>query len=207
MHDHVLYLSCNFALRASLGRSNATIILRKLNASCGNVSIILLPANLSGDHWIILVVLIEKKEICYYDPQSGPISQKCISLLKQTVSDMKEIFPKSSIWKVKVQNFHRQTDSLNCGPLVCSFAYHCANGSEKSTTFSPLEFRKFMYATIVGKCLQRSKFTEESCGKCGVSYMNDSTVKVWACCTQCQQWFHESCIPSFLNGPAEFVCP
>jgi hypothetical protein len=207
-HKHVLYLSCDFATRASLGRSNADIIMKKINRAGSNIAMILLPANLTGDHWVILVVLLQNQEICYYDPLHLPISQRCIMLLKQTVSDMKNIFPASLTWKIKVEKFTDQSDTFNCGPLVCSFAKQSIT-AENSALVSPSEFRKEMYATVVGNCLRRSSLLEESCGKCGVSYTNDQSAKVWICCTQCQQWFHESCVhdPKFLNSTVQFVCP
>ncbi|KAK3931136.1 Zinc finger protein 875 [Frankliniella fusca] len=204
--NDVFCLSCDFAERASRGTSNADILTKKIDV-IKNKRVILLPGNLTGDHWIILAIMLKENEIRYYDPIQCPISLKTLSLLKQTVSDLKTVFSTQSPWKIKPIKLAKQADSVNCGINICHFAKQTVDGAEYGLPTSPFEFRKYMYSVIVGNCLKRSSLYDESCGKCGAQYSDTNDLQIWVCCSSCQQWFHESCTNYYSKSCSDsFTC-
>jgi len=201
----MMFFVSHLILRASRNISNVGILTRKID-EIKNKRVILLPGNLTGDHWIILAIMLKENEIRFYDPLQYAICPKTLSLLKQTVSDCKAVFSTVSPWKIKVVQLSKQSDSVNCGVNICHFAKETADGAEYSLTSSPAKFRKYMYSVIVGNCLKRSNFFDESCGKCGkAQFMDANELEIWHCCSRCQQWFHQSCV-KFEGCFDSFTC-
>lgn len=204
--NDVFSLPSELAIRASRKTSNAGFLRRKID-ELNKKTILLLPGNITGDHWIIISIMLKDMEIRYYDPLQYPISQKTLFLLQQTVSDCKEVFSQLSPWKIKVVQLAKQADGVNCGVHICHFAKQTVDGATYSLLTSVAEFRKYMYSVIVGNCLKRSHFDDESCGKCGAQYADPTDLQIWLCCARCQQWFHESCAEFYSKGGSGiFTC-
>ena len=94
--DNVFHLSSDLTIRASMKRSNADF-LRKKADHLKDCRVILAPANVTGDHFVIIAVFPGGNEISYYDPLQGPLSGKCLALLTQMVSEMKAALPSDTI--------------------------------------------------------------------------------------------------------------
>ncbi|XP_052126459.1 uncharacterized protein LOC113211795 [Frankliniella occidentalis] len=174
MYPACLSLSSDLAVRAVYyGMSNQNILKKKLAGQ--KVEVILLPANLTGAHWCIVAVFLRglKPEIWYYDPLQGDLQGDAATkkLLFQLHSDLKSIFPPSSSHEVADDIIYveakKQMDSMSCGVYVCSFAEQMA---QKKLSYNLIEnvpdFRRTMYDLIVGGCLKRKTYSEESCGVC-----------------------------------------
>ncbi|XP_052130176.1 uncharacterized protein LOC113209508 [Frankliniella occidentalis] len=201
------HVGSDLASRA-LKTSNASYFQRRVD-EIQNKSILFLPANLSGNHWFILAIFIQEKEIQYYDPLQGPLSGDCLKLLIQTVSDLKVVFPSSGNWKVKPIRRPKQTDSHSCGPYICRFAAELIDPCFNLSVATPYEIRKFIYHVIVGNCLSRLNYFVEECGKCHVSYDNEDNNNqgdAWLACSSCNQWFHLKCVDVSQTFDT-FICP
>ncbi|KAK3918446.1 Sentrin-specific protease 1 [Frankliniella fusca] len=205
-HERVFALSSDHASRALRRISNVGFLSNFLLV-LKSKEIMLRPVNFGG-HWCILVVHIKEEEIMFYDPLQAPLNNNCITLLTQMIADLKIIFSSSSMWKIKVVQRPKQTDTLSCGPLICEYAVQSLDIS--SAFQSTYEVRKYIYSVIVGRCLQRPTYNLEDCGKCHVKYSDDrDPLRAWVRCSSCHQWFHDSCVDHKSDDirAEPFVCP
>ena len=223
MYPTCLCLSSDLAVRAGCyGMSNQNILKKTFDQN-QQVEVVLLPANLTGAHWCIVAVFLSglKPEIWYYDPMQGNLNPATKKLLLQLHSDLKSIFPSSSDENDVVYiEAKQQTDSMSCGVFICSFAEQMA---QRKLPYKMIEdvsdFRRTMYDLIVGGCLKRKTYNEESCGVCHKELSNlchsldddqwttctkcNSLDDQWLTCAMCDQWYHSDCV----DVVSRFVCP
>ncbi|XP_043282359.1 sentrin-specific protease 1-like [Venturia canescens] len=89
--------------------------------------LILVPVHL-GNHWCLIVIRMNEKEIHYYDSLKGDRTRYLDSMLKYLVAEAKEKKRKEIIpqeWKLTIKKeIPVQENNYDCGVFVCTYAEH-----------------------------------------------------------------------------------
>ncbi|KAK3919267.1 Wilms tumor protein-like protein [Frankliniella fusca] len=127
---------------------------RLLGAQMPDKSIFILPANLTKDHWCLILIMCDQSTIWYYDPFQKPITPKIQTLISNMIGILKIVKPTIRSWKIDLVKLPVQSDGINCGAHICWIANQVvADDTEEFTPLSePQEFRKFIYEVISCGC-------------------------------------------------------
>lgn len=88
--------------------------------------LVLVPINISNNHWTLAVISMKEKAIKYYDSQLKT-NDYCLDRLAMYLKNEKlkkeKIKYNMKGWKlIHVKNIPRQPDSYNCGVFLCMYA-------------------------------------------------------------------------------------
>ena len=209
-YDGILYLTC--AQTTTLMRGNKiSSPFRDIDISRFNF--VFLPYNVSGNHWILLVIKVKERIVLYLDPGRNidcTKNRECklaFSRIKQAV----EKYCKYDIHDILSPDRSKQVDSSSCGVFVCMYAKWLCNNESLINEGDAYIYRESLYKYIVGNCLGRFKvgkfITIGKCLKC-MKVKNDLLVD-WIQCVRCNQWFHQECVSVTKERAPflQFVCP
>ncbi|XP_028414338.1 uncharacterized protein LOC114537497 [Dendronephthya gigantea] len=185
----------------------------------GSVKKIFIPMNLGGMHWTYeimcccmsaFVVAIDKEKSVrlYIDPMSGP--RTITGSLKLLIDNICTIVDIKTGWKTKewicIEPKHfLQTDSYNCGVLICLFAHCITKGEALDQPFNVEIERQKLASSLFGSCYEDINQRDDSCCK----ICKDDGGEDWLGCDACRQFFHASCLNLNYGEALQdmFYCP
>lgn len=132
---------------------------------------------LNAQHYTFVFINFSKKTINYIDPMPG---KKYMTLIKTKIFKMlSNAFSPLENWGYEDIDHIYQTDSFNCGVLVCSFIEALLKNEPLTTVVSPNEYREIMKQNFLkysvdmtDKCLHCEggrNIPMNKCSKCGRS--------------------------------------
>ena len=123
--------------------------------------------------------------------------------IKSLLENLFDFLPKT--WKLTVPDRTSQTGSMNCGVFVMWYAYQITHNRSITDPIVPNAFRRYVFQTLAGNCMQRSHFLDDTCKICH----NAESFGQWVKCQQCSQRFHCECAGvTFADSLSnKFVCP
>ncbi|KAK3709533.1 hypothetical protein QZH41_018989, partial [Actinostola sp. cb2023] len=162
---------------------------------------IFIPMNVHHSHWSLLVIDRTEKTRYYFDPMQGKgrtistASQPSLALLIRKISCAadKRTGWESKKWPCIEPEHFKQTDSFNCGVLVCLFAHtSICEGTEIMQEFNVTTERDKIASQIFGFCYDDTN--ERNTGICKVCKDAGDDDKDWLGCDVCGQFFHATCL-------------
>jgi len=144
---NVHYLDCStvklYSMKDNLEHQPANLPFAKYH--------VLMPLNLHGSHWSLLVYQVKDNEFIHLDSSGRKIvSDPGLNRIKQNLS---------SAFKLQCQDANiiaktsaRQKDNVNCGVYVIHFAKLCAKGLPYTTPCDPTQLRQEIYDLIMKNC-------------------------------------------------------
>jgi len=102
-----------------------------------SVNRVILPYNISNNHWALAVVFLSARKVLYYCSSRGPISkefQQYITVLFDTLSKFRGYGQFGGGWTFErvAGQLPKQKDGVSCGVFLCAFADCIADGREPS---------------------------------------------------------------------------
>ncbi|KAK3929818.1 Sentrin-specific protease 5 [Frankliniella fusca] len=134
---------------------NAFIKSLETNNTIASKDVLLFPANLDGNHWVLPAVIVSK-EVIYYNnsliaqPET-PLNSLERELIESVATTMRSSYPSKSQWNVK-RHFGEQRDFSSCGVFVCWVAYQLATNEKIDMLPDPASFRKAIYRILSLNC-------------------------------------------------------
>jgi len=180
-NDKVHSLLCCFAqvLDANPDSTEARKILR--DQISDSVETLLIPTNLTNNHWILLVVKPKLGEIHVYDPADKKCAKVYLDFLPKLIKLVNAEYKISRTWGVKCPTHIMQNDYNSCGAFVCFYAKEIVHETQ-SQTIDINQFRKSMYLVITGHCLKNKNYSTKKCVSCRTSVPNQHVI-----CQNCHQ--------------------
>lgn len=151
---------------------------------------ILVPFN-PGNHWVLLICYPDNSKIIFLDPgskQSGT-GRKLLDLWSAYFT---KFFQKK--FQISQPDHITQEDAYNCGVFVCRYGLYAAKHKPFTGSFSPDQFRRDIYTTIVGNCLQGIRHDIDLCCKC-----EEFVRGPCKSCSICSRKAHIQCVHSSFN--------
>ena len=200
---HVLFADTCIALTLITGRPCNRLW---ENEDLREKTLVLFPANLTGNHWVLFAVETATQTILYLNPLNERPNRdetKLVNLIMSLLSE--RFFLPANRWKLTTPHHTRQKDSKNCGMFVMWYAYQLSHNKSIITQVDPVAFRSFIFNFLAGNCMKRNHFLNDSCRVCGMSNSNDRSIS----CVRCFQWYHCSCLglSGSDNSAENFICP
>ncbi|XP_066019496.1 uncharacterized protein [Pocillopora verrucosa] len=179
------------------------------------ISKIFIPMNKSGNHWTLLVLDRKQKTRYYFDPMNGLVhtilsTSVPKSKLIELIDDISAVADLKTGWNCKswlcVEPLHyTQTDSYNCGVIVCLFARCLCEGLDINGSYDVDMERERITSVIFGSCYDDLDWRNTTvCKIC-----KDDDGEDWLGCDSCGQFFHASCldVPFAETLTQHFTCP
>lgn len=92
-------------------------------------SVVLVPANESGKHWVLYVVYTKQQEVQYWDSLgSNKTKIDDESSLEKFLLDLWKVPSLKPV--ISMSNLPRQPNGSDCGPFVCGYARYIANNKD-----------------------------------------------------------------------------
>ena len=176
------------------------------NHDLSKKSMLLFPANLSGNHWFLVVVEIKTRKISYLNPSGqdpGPSESRLMWLIINLICKRFQV--QSDGWNWRSPPRTVQKDAINCGTFVMWYAYQMANNKSITDDIDVIAFRHTVFKILVGNCMRRTSFSIINCQVCRGTDVNDNVIS----CSRCFQLFHCKCLGLSHSSidRDKFVCP
>ncbi|XP_065647825.1 uncharacterized protein LOC136077118 [Hydra vulgaris] len=158
---------------------------------------VLIPFNPTNSHWILIYLKVITKEVTVLDPLHCNIMPNNFSHNK-SIAVAKDLFRlKFDILNptvISAPSHCLQKDSYNCGVYICYYALQFCEEKNINDPFNEVQFRKYIYDTLCGRCLKNleSGF-ERLYDICRICKNTSSKKNDWVQCTKCPQWYHCEC--------------
>ena len=170
---------------------------------------LILPVNLSGNHWCLAIANFKEKTYVYLDPLALSNQRKHLCDFLAYIN-LRNSFTTEQIgtdgWTIKKPpHLPTQQDGNNCGVYILYYATQIIRGARAKTTFEPEEFRR----EIAKKILKACPNMRHLCVKCGKDefYMADLSVSNMVQCNACLRWYHLKCSrPLITNLEDVYQC-
>jgi hypothetical protein len=213
-HQNVLYAPSTSMLALQKGLSCGRLWKGEVLT---NKDFIFAPWNPTNYHWTLVAIDLQHKQILYLDPMINvDVHQNGFAQLLSTfMPQMLERTFGLSGFEIGSLPHTLQTDSINCGVLVCWYAMRLVNGKSLTDWCNTSVMRITIYKQIRGTCLQRRSGCRHielsKCPICKVELqMGDTRFQ----CRRCCQSYHSICLIADQKPPVKeqsnewvFYCP
>ena len=156
--------------------------------------LILAPYNIDSNHWALVSVNLNNREILYIDPGQTSTEIKDFNF-KEAKGIMSKILRQK--FDLDINDFKTyspphitQKDTYNCGVYICFYAQNITEVSSIESDFDIKKFRRHIFEAITGKYLTNSNQSglEGACNVCTEPLVSNSVN-----CKICGRLLHESC--------------
>jgi len=208
--NNSFYTPCLFmAYLFGSGKALKDVVFDKSNFL--NLEFVFIPTNVTDIHWVLFVLRPRLQRIEYYDPQNNGCNGLYLEAYHKLVNFINsEILAEEKPVQWTLVNpphaVQPSTDSMNCGPYICFFAFALLSQTSLLSV-DILDFRKRIYDTIVNNCLKNISYSKTRCVIC-----NKAIGGVKLHCINCKQFSHKNCVilkyPHVSkHGKQDFYCP
>jgi hypothetical protein len=145
--DSLFACDSTVALKLYLGSYKFKNFPSKLSSK----SVILLPGNIDGNHWIVIAVELKTSSIWLYNPlsrQGSLLSNSERKFLSAVAVFLRDVFPSVQSWTIK-RHFDVQKDAISCGVHICWFGHCVSSNVPVGPLEDPLAFRKSIYNSVL----------------------------------------------------------
>lgn len=180
-------------------------------------SLLIMPLNITGNHWTIAFADFHNCNFYYMDPVGGFHNKaNYVYTILSKELERKHVYSEfGTKWpKLKVQNlaYPRQQDSYNCG-VYCLYYAECMMRNSKNvifdTNFDPMVYRIKLKKIL----LENSDFVRDICLYCGNLDAQHKKIEQnnfnWIQCGICTRWIIMDCVAKFekkLDYSGNFEC-
>jgi len=168
---------------------------------------ILAPANITGNHWVLLVIKPKVQEIHLYDPLNRKCSQIYLNFIPKLVQLFNNYYSLAVTWGIKTPPHILQQDASSCGVLLCFYAEQIVSKTS-ADVIDTVKYRKSIYDLICGQCLQNKHYSAQHCIACQSEILHPNMTAV--ICYNSHQPCHLHCLQkqhsNMLPGTHRYRC-
>ncbi|XP_060077515.1 uncharacterized protein LOC132557052 [Ylistrum balloti] len=167
---------------------------------------IFLPANVSGNHWVLLAANVPQAAVSVLDSMGGN-NQALIENWKRymTIRSEKTGELGNKVWKTGDLVSSRQKDGNACGSFVMLNALALSKNMDlKDVSHSlSLNMREFVWC----KLLAASEEPPSQRSKCDMVGCTSPKRATWVACNVCGRWSHLPCVGLKDAPRSDYICP
>lgn len=173
---------------------------------------LLMPLNLHGNHWALLVANVSKGTVGIADSLPSPQTTVCLSQFKDYMVARAQVTQELGTWADTAYDLRFQTDGDSCGVLAL-MAAEAVTSCISERNIDPRQaqrYRKYIRARLVMQS-QVQQLEDYLCSMPFCSRPSGERHKIsWVQCDQCDRWCHNVCVGKRegykVGKDARFLC-
>ncbi|XP_033731122.1 uncharacterized protein LOC117320720 [Pecten maximus] len=167
---------------------------------------VFMPANVRGNHWVLLVANIQNATVSVLDSMCGnneALIEKWMKYMTIRSERTGELGQKS--WQIGDLVSSKQRDGNACGSFVMLNALVLAKNGDLKDVSHPLSLQMREY--VKSKLLSVSEEPPSQRTKCDMIGCVSPRRATWVACNVCGRWSHLPCVGLRKAPNSDYICP